>query len=112
MASCESAVSSRAAPMLSFSIDAVIRGHHVYKSIWTPFVGEQLVLQRDERNKYDRYAVAVKKEKKIVGHVPKELSKKCSDFLKSGGVIGCEVTGKRRKGKGLEVPCKYTFCGT
>ena len=56
--------------------------------------------------------VAVKKEKKIVGHVPKELSKKCSDFLKSGGVIGCEVTGKRRKGKGLEVPCKYTFCGT
>ena len=27
------------------------------------------------------------------------------------GII-CEITGHRRKGKGLEVPCLYKFSGT
>ena len=33
-------------------------------------------------------------------------------FLLHGGYIICEVTGKRKKGNGLEVPCIYTFTGT
>ena len=34
------------------------------------------------------------------------------DILKDGGEITSEVTGKRKKAKGLEVPCVYTFTGS
>ena len=50
---------STSATALSFSIHSVVRGHHVYKNIWTPYVGEMLVLQREIGNVHDRFAVAV-----------------------------------------------------
>jgi len=41
------------------------------------------------------------------------MSSSVSVFLKHGGLIICEVTGRRKRsvtpGKGLEVPCQYTF---
>ena len=43
------------------------------------------------------YAVSIKKDDSVVG------------LIGHGGTIGCEVTGHRKKGKGLEVPCKYSF---
>ena len=48
----------------------VIRGHHVYKDIWTPYVGEELSLSPEDDNDHDRYAVAVVKGRNIVGHIP------------------------------------------
>ena len=39
-----------------------IRGHHVYKDIWRPFVGKTLFCQREEDNTTDPYSVAVKNE--------------------------------------------------
>ena len=38
----------------------IIRGHHVYKSIWTSSIGQVLLAQPDERKEaldYDKYAV-------------------------------------------------------
>ena len=32
----------------SFTFEGVIRGHHVYKFVWTPFIGEILLLQKIE----------------------------------------------------------------
>ena len=54
--------------------DSVILGHHVYKDIWTPFVGEILNVQQEVHNVEDHFAVAVVKNKTIVGHVPCEVS--------------------------------------
>ena len=46
----------------------------------------------------------------IVGHVPLTLSRVFHLFLKHGGQISVEVTGKRRnKGIGLEIPATYLF---
>ena len=46
----------------------------------------------------------------IVGHVPLTLSRTFHLFLKHGGKISVEVTGKRRnKGIGLEIPATYRF---
>ena len=42
----------------SFTFESVIGGHHVYKFVWTPFVGEILSLG----NENDPYAVAVMKD--------------------------------------------------
>ena len=45
--------------MEEFEITSVVRGHHVYKTIWTPVVGEMLLLKTEDNNEHDLYAVAV-----------------------------------------------------
>lgn len=39
----------------TFEYKSVIRGHHVYTSIWTPVVGETLSLTLDNANEHDIY---------------------------------------------------------
>ena len=34
-----------------------VRGHHIYKRVRSPTVGEVLQLMREERNDHDRFAV-------------------------------------------------------
>ena len=108
----ETAMVTSTSMLQSLSIDSVIRGHHIYKDIWTPFIGEQLDLQHELNNAYDRYAVTIIKKDEIVGRVPRELARQFSRFLLEGGSIVCAITGKRRKGKGLEVPCRYDLTGS
>lgn len=49
---------------------SVIRGHHVYKAVWTPLLGECLQVDKEPGNLMDRHAVAVLKgeDKSVVGH--------------------------------------------
>ena len=54
--------------------DSYIRGYHVYQVVWTPVVGEMLLLKREPTNAMDVSAVAVCKENDIVGHVPFNIS--------------------------------------
>ena len=96
---------------LEFTLESVVRGHHIYKAVWVPFEGETLAINKSLENRYDRYAVDVVNNGETVGHVPKELSKKVWHYLNHGGQAVCEITGHRRKGKGLEVPCLYKFSG-
>ena len=58
-----------------FILESVVRGHHVYKEVWTPLVGEELDLEREHGNSYDHCATTVKKGAVVVGRVPRELSK-------------------------------------
>ncbi len=94
-----------------FEKSSVVTGHHVYKTNWTPSIGEVLALQTEEDNHHDKFAVSVMKDGEIVGHLPRCLSKISFYFLKRGGEINCTVVGKRKKGKGLEVPCLYIYAG-
>ncbi len=43
----------------TWTTNSVIRGHHIYKAIWTPIIGEQLFLKAEDRNEHDKHAVAV-----------------------------------------------------
>ena len=90
----------------------MIRGHHIYKSIWTPVVGEELTLQREDSNDHDIHAVAVVNDGDVVGHVPCLISRVSWFFLVRGGHIKCRVTGRRKFGNGLEVPCVYSYYGS
>ena len=49
--------------------ESVVRGHHVYKAVWTPLIGEELPIFPEPGNVHDKRAVSV-----IVGHVPREIS--------------------------------------
>ncbi len=70
---------------------------------------------RETNNAHDRFAVAVKKKKLTVGHLPRETSKLTWFFLKRVGNITCTVKGRRCQSPleqgGLEVPCKLSFSG-
>ena len=79
---------------------------YIYKDVW-PCVGEELSLEQEHGNSHDFYAITVKKDGLIVGRVPRELSKLFWTFLSNGG----QVTGRRKRGRGLEVPCTYKIQG-
>ena len=65
---CEKMATSGAAICI---YDSVIRGHHVYKVIWTPYIGEMLLVRKEPANSHDGRAVAiVTSERTVVGHVP------------------------------------------
>ncbi len=83
--------------------------------IWAPFVGERLLLKTEDTNAHDRHAVAIVKDyddQAVVGHMPRFLLPVSWFFIKRGGTIECTVTGHRKFGVGLEVPCDYTYKGS
>ena len=73
--------------MNSFSVQAMVRGYHVYRDVWAASIGELLPCEREAGNASDRYAVAVMKYFAVVGHVPRKISTLCSIFLRRGGTI-------------------------
>ena len=67
--------------------ESVVRGHHIYKRVWSPIIGEVLELLREEESEHDRFAVCLMKPRAVtVGHVPRELSRKIWHFSRDGWV--------------------------
>ena len=87
----------------TFSIVSVVRGHHVYKSVRTPLLGERPSARPETGNNHDKYAVSTVKHGGIVGNFPRELLRTVWHFILHGGHVTCEVTGKRKLGNGLKV---------
>ena len=78
----------------AFELTLYIRGHHVYKEVWTPYVGEELSVKKETGNLYDAFAVAVEKEGDVVGHLSQSISRNVSYFIShSGNNATCTVTG-------------------
>ena len=105
---------------------SVIRGHHIYKSVWTPTLGEKLNCREDDRKEakqHDEYAIGTYLEaytgSELVGHVPMELSYLIYTFLRAyDGQEGwrtdllCQEHSKRGHQAGL-LPRSLSgrFCG-
>ena len=53
-------------------------------------------MAREAGSTEDRFAVAFTKDDMVVGHVPREFSEICWHFLRHGGTMACEVTGRRK----------------
>ena len=89
-------------------------GYHVYHDIWEASVGEELPCERVDGNGADPFAVAIKRSRVVVGHIPRIISSVCSLLLRRNGVMKVEITGGRRYSAelpqgGLEIPCIITF---
>ena len=85
-----------------------MRGHHVYQSVWTSTIGENLFTASDKREalSYDEFAIGVYKDEKcslLVGHLPINISSLSYHFLKksSENKIIVKITGKKEKEIGL-----------
>ena len=91
-----------------FEFQSYVTGHHVYKDIWTPTLGEKLSTATEPKNHHNEYAVKVLKENEVVGRVPRDISKYSTLVLLCGGTIKREITGKRQNkgGSRLNDPCK------
>ena len=97
-----------------YCYDSEVMGYHVYEDIWEATNGEILACFRETGNAFDPFAVCVKKDAAIVGHLPRKISSIiCSLFLRNNCTIHCEITGQRRYSRdipqgGLEIPCPAT----
>ena len=75
--------------------------------IWSPRTGQVLEASAETGNPEDRHAVALQQtgEGVTLGHMPREVSKVLWFFLRHGGYISFEITGRRKRstvpGKGL-----------
>ena len=92
--------------------DAPIRGHHVYKEIWTPREGGSLYCKKvycSEMLDIDRHAVGIYKKDRLVGNLPVELSRIILYFLQESETneVKVVVNGKRRQGLTMVVSSKY-----
>ena len=65
-----------------FEIDSFIAGYHVYKDQWIPEHGEMLTVENEPDNEFDRFSVALKKSKNVIGHLPRN-----ENFLSTGNKI-------------------------
>ena len=83
-------------------MESVIYGHHVYKSVWSPVKGEQFILEKEPANPLDEFVVAVIQN----SHILKNYSQVTWYFIIQRAVI-YHTAGRRGKGKGLEISCKY-----
>ena len=99
--------------MFEVQFTSVIRGHHIYKSVWTPTLGEKLHCREDNRKEakqHDDYAIGTYLEantgNELVGHVPMELSYLIYTFLRAydDNEVSVKVAGSRRLENGLVVP--------
>ena len=109
------------------SIDIVsnIKGYHVYKSVWTPTLQEQVYGEIQPHNPVDKYAVAVKKDEKVIGYLPLgengKFAKTIFYFLRASSLLSdpyakCNiaVVGKAVNlgdGDGMQVPCILHLSG-
>ena len=53
-------------------VSSIIRGHHVYMSVWSSTVGETLNTKPDNREEskdYDKFAIGEYKGDLLVGHI-------------------------------------------
>ena len=99
----------------STEIDTYVKGYHVYKNIWNPTVNEQWETEIEPDNVMDKYAVWVKKNTSIVGHLTLgkngKFAKMIFYFLRADQDAECKVviTGKEvnlSNGDGMQAPCK------
>ena len=94
-----------------------VRGHHVYQSVRSSTVGENLFTAPDKREEalsYDEFAIGVYKDEKcslLAGHLPIEISNLSYHSLKksSENKIIAKITRKRQREIDLVVPANSVY---
>ena len=94
------------------SLQATVRGFHVYKAIWEPKDSEVLAWSHEENNPHDPFAIKTCQldSGKIVGHLPMELSRISKFILDRGAKIDVKLPETHYRCSplvqgGLEIPC-------
>ena len=92
-----------------------IKGYHVYKSVWTPTLQEQVYGEIEPHNSVDKYAVAFKKDEKVVGHLllgeNAKFAKTIFYFLRADHYGKCNIRQEREWISVMAMECRcLVFC--
>ena len=96
-----------------------VKGYHVYKELWKPFINEELTTAIQPDNVVDKYAVFIKKNKVIVGHLPLGKDERFAQmmfyFLRADRYAECKVIITNKEvnlsdGEGMQVLCLLKIC--
>jgi len=60
--------------MASLEIEAMVRGYHFYKDVWSAVIDEEFPCKREDGNRFDPFAVVVCNGDIVIGHVPRKIS--------------------------------------
>ena len=72
--------------------ESCICGHHIYKDMWNPLVGEVLQCEKDPHNAADRYSVAVKKRRsRRQTFTVKNIKTVLALLTEGGGTVDCNM---------------------
>ena len=82
---------SRLSPIIfemgyKIEFQTAIQGHHIYKDVWVPLIGQELICKadnREEATEYDKNTIGFFKPgdpETLVGHLPIELSCQSSQY--------------------------------
>ena len=95
-------------------------GHHIDKCVWTPTLQEQVYGEIEPHNPVDKYAVAAKKDERVVGHLPLgengKFAKTIFYFLRADPYGKCNITLTAKAvnlgdGDGMQVSCILHLSG-
>ncbi|XP_067929382.1 uncharacterized protein [Watersipora subatra] len=79
--------------MARFEFTCGLRGFHVYREFWTPDMEDVLTVELESNNGIDPFAIGVKTQVngclRTVGHLPREISRHMTYFVKHGGLVEC-----------------------
>ena len=73
--------SAKTVAMETLQVESCVLGHHIYKDVWSPSLGEVLQCTRELKNTKDRYVVAVVRRSTVVGHIPHNIAAARALFL-------------------------------
>ena len=97
-----------------YSFTAAVRGYHHYRKFWKPKENETLKCLYEENNPYDHFAIkTLSSDGKIVGHLPREISRVTKFFLDRGANISVKLTSRHYRRSplvqgGMEIACLVT----
>ena len=92
-----------------YRIESVVQGHYIYKTVWTPRLGEELETQKEPNSQHNQFGVAAVKENRLWGMCLWRFQEFHDTFLSVGLA---KITDKiKLSEKGLEVSCTYLLTG-
>ena len=104
-----------AMPNITWSFDSAVRGYHFYRKYWTPYLSQRLDCYHEPNNAFGQFAIKMvmmeKNRKKIVGNLPREISRPRKFLLVSEAVMHAEISSVKYRHStlaqgGLELSCK------
>ena len=78
----------------SFEFVAAVRGFHVYRDIWLPYINETVKCLHEFGNTYYVFAIKCIKGNMIVGHLPREMSRPIKYLLDRGAIVTATITSE------------------
>ena len=97
--------------IITLDMKSFVKGYHANKDLWKPFINEELAIAMEPDNVVDKYAVCVKKNNLIGGHIPlgkdRRFAKMIFYFVRADRNAECKVITS-----GKEVNASALISGT